>query len=42
VAPGHELTLRRFRTLSDAAKWLAEHHPEIDLDKPYHKVAPVK
>ena len=28
---------RRFRTVSDAALWLAEHHPEIDLEKPYHK-----
>ena len=26
---------RRFRTVADAAKWLAEHHPEIDLEKPY-------
>jgi serine/threonine protein kinase len=26
---------RKFRTLEDATKWLAENHPEIDLDKPY-------
>ena len=26
---------RRFRTVADAAAWLAEHHPEIDLEKPY-------
>ncbi len=33
---------RRFRTVSDAARWLAEHHPEIDLDTPYHKATPAK
>ena len=26
---------RRFRTTSDAAAWVAQHHPEIDLDRPY-------
>ena len=26
---------RRFRTASDAAKWIAEKHPTIDLDRPY-------
>jgi hypothetical protein len=26
---------RRFRTTWDAVAWLREHHPEIDLDKPY-------
>jgi hypothetical protein len=31
----HRQQNRRFRTVSDAAKWLAEHHPEIDLDTPY-------
>jgi hypothetical protein len=33
---------RRFRTVSDAAEWLAEYHPEIDLDKPSHKAQPSK
>jgi serine/threonine protein kinase len=31
---------RKFRTLHDATAWLAEHHPEIDLDKPYSRVKP--
>jgi hypothetical protein len=26
---------RKFRTTWDAVVWLTEHHPEIDLDKPY-------
>jgi hypothetical protein len=38
----HRQQNRRFRTVSDAAKWLAERHPEIDLDKPYHKHQPSK
>ncbi len=38
----HRKQNRRFRTVSDAARWLAEHHPDLDLDKPYHKVPPVK
>jgi serine/threonine protein kinase len=38
----HRQQTRRFRTVSDAAKWLAEHHPDIDLDKPYHKHQPSK
>jgi hypothetical protein len=33
---------RRFRTVSDAARWLAEHHPDIDLDTPYHKHPPAR
>jgi len=33
---------RRFRTTSDAAKWLNEKHPAIDLDRPYHTNPAVK
>jgi hypothetical protein len=33
----HRKQHRRFRTVSDAARWLAAHHPDLDLDRPYHK-----
>jgi len=33
---------RRFRTTSDAAKWIHEKHPTIDLDRPYHTNPAVK
>ena len=33
---------RRFRTVPDAANWIARHHPEINLDKPYHKHSSAK
>jgi hypothetical protein len=28
---------RKLRTMHDAALWLQQHHPEINLDKPYAK-----
>jgi hypothetical protein len=31
---------RRLRTVSDAAEWLARHHPAIDLDAPFRLARP--